>query len=304
MKALQWRCWIQVAVLAASFGAWAAAAQSDTAQSSSASGSAAAGSSPAGYSVGFVPSEAEFADLISKVRQSALEYADHLRNFICTQTERRERRKEGATSWKPYSSLVKELSYYEGQEYYRVISENGKPSKKEWEKLGGSRFSGEFGSLLRSVFEPACQAAFTFGGVVKEEGSDAVILEFVIAQENSRFGVQSEGLFTKEGLFVATRGRCWVEPKTLRIIRLEQSAVDIPHYHPIESMTTRVDYGDVEIQGQPCWLPKRAESIALAGKTFYRNLVEFTEYHELDVQIGIKFSKPPGLQDEGGPLPK
>jgi hypothetical protein len=32
----------------------------------------------------------------------------------------------------------------------------------------------------------------------------------------------------------------------------------------------------------------------MAGKTFHRNLIEFTDYHELDVQIGIKFSKPPG----------
>ncbi len=280
---------MRVAALTAAMTGWGAAAQDNGAQKTAPS--PLSDRSNAVYSVGYVPTDGEFADLVAKVRQSGLAYASRLRDFICTQTERRERRKEGAASWKLYSSLVKELTFHQGKEYYRVLSENGKPSNKKWEKVDGSKMSGEFGSLLRSVFEPASRSAFTFDGVAESSHTNHALLGFAIAQENSRLELRAKGFFTRREVLVAARGRCWVDPETLRIVRLEESAVDIPQDCPIRSMTVRVDYGEVGIAGHPYWLPKRSETTTLAHKTLYRNVIEFTDYHELDVRTNITFSE-------------
>ena len=280
--------------LAAAMTAWAVGVQSGGAQETTAPSPetrSSAQTSGAVYRIGYVPTDAEFPELVEKVRESALNYATRLKNFIATETERRERRKESADAWKLYSSLVKELSFYEGTEYYRVVSENGKPSKKQWEKVGGARMSGEFGTLLRTIFEPTTQTVFTFEEVEKSDGRTVIVVRFATAKENSRFSLHAKGLFSDRTVAVAARGQCWVDAETLRIVRLEQGAVDIPIDHPIKSMTVSVDYGEVEIGGQPSWLPKRLETMTFAKGSWYRNTIDFTDYHELEVGTSIRFGE-------------
>ena len=63
------------------------------------------------------------------------------------------------------------LSYFEQQEDYKVMLMTGAPTEVGLERVDGSISTGEFGSMLREVFEPASEV---LRGVVKARITNAL----------------------------------------------------------------------------------------------------------------------------------
>jgi hypothetical protein len=59
-------------------------------------------------------------------------------------------------------TLITKLTYFEQREDYKVISIDGKLVDTPYEKLGGAISSGEFGTMLKEIFEPQTQTEFVW----------------------------------------------------------------------------------------------------------------------------------------------
>jgi hypothetical protein len=116
------------------------------------------------------PSSEEQAAIITDVREYALNYSKNLPDFICTQVTRRYAAPMPGTkwggsalsqpSWQAQDVLQIRLSYFQQKEKYTVVLANNTIVNKDYEQMGGSKSFGEFGSMLREIFEPGTEARF------------------------------------------------------------------------------------------------------------------------------------------------
>ena len=62
--------------------------------------------------------------------------------------------------WLQYDEVKSRVSYVEGHENYELVSVNNQVTERSIEDLGGATSTGEFGSLLKELFEPRTAAVF------------------------------------------------------------------------------------------------------------------------------------------------
>src|SRR5450755_472679 len=87
--------------------------------------------------------------IIEKARQAAGAFLEGLPNYVCQEIMTRYQSESNSKNWMPHDVISMALVYEHGQESYRDLSINGKPTKKGIEDLSGSWSTGEFGSVLR-----------------------------------------------------------------------------------------------------------------------------------------------------------
>ncbi len=204
------------------------------------------------------PSGKDWPLILARVRSNALAYSAQLPDFICKQTTRQFIRTVAPTvGWKIAGSFVAELSYYDRKEHYEILSVNRKPAPggTTMENLGGGLSIGEFGSALRGLFEHRTQAEFKLLGLKNINKLETLCIAFKVSQERSKRFIT----LNDRTIMTAYRGRCWVNPDTYEVVRLEKKAVDIPRKFPVTQFDMTVDYAPVTISGASHWLPKEAE---------------------------------------------
>ena len=115
----------------------------------------------------------EQAAIIDEVREYALNYSKSLPNFLSTQVVRRYQAgapgsryaaRYSEPSWQQVDLLTLRLSYFEQKEEYKLIMHNNSPTTQDYKSVGGATSTGEFGSLLREIFEPRTHARFEWDG--------------------------------------------------------------------------------------------------------------------------------------------
>jgi len=115
------------------------------------------------------PSSEEQAAILTDVREYALNYSKNLPDFICTQVTRRYAAPMPGTGGGQFpqrsqlaiagrSADTPELLPAEGK--YTVGTGQQRIVNKDYEQMGGSKSFGEFGSMLREIFEPGTEARF------------------------------------------------------------------------------------------------------------------------------------------------
>ena len=84
-------------------------------------------------------------------------------------------------------------------------------------------------------------------------------------------------------------GRCWIDPESLQIVRLEDKAINIPPDFPITRSDGATDYDLADIGGRKYWLPVRAEVLLVEGgaKLHTRNVIEFKRYRKFEAEVRI-----------------
>ena len=194
--------------------------------------------------------------ILARVRSKALAYSDQLPDFICNQTTHLFFRSMSPTKvWRRTGSFVAALSFYDRKEHYEILSVNQKPAPgATMENMPGGLSIGEFGSALRGLFEHRTQARFEPLGLKKINKLETLCITFQVSQERSKRFIT----YNDRTIMTAYRGRCWVNPVTYEIVRLEKKAVDIPRDFPVTRFDMSVDYAPVTISGTSHWLPKQA----------------------------------------------
>jgi hypothetical protein len=267
---------------------------------SSTLGVAAPVAKPEGPKLPPAPDAAEQAEIIRDVREYALNYTKGLPNFLCTQVTRRKAAGEpgsryamrGATepAFQTLDTLTVRLSYFEQKEDMKLIMVNNSPTTQNYQTLGGATSSGEFGSLMLSIFEPQTQTTFAWDHWATLRGKLVMAFHYNVEQSHSQWGVDYE---RREHIYPAYSGLIYLDKDIHVVMRITLNADNIPPTFPIRLAHTILDYDYQDISGHEYLLPLKAQIDMSADNVLTRNETEFRLYRRYSAESEIKYDITP-----------
>jgi hypothetical protein len=242
------------------------------------------------------PSAEEQAKILAEVRERALNYTRTLPDFICTQVTRRYVDPNGLEFWQLVDTLTARLSYFEQKEDYKLIMVNNQVTSQSYQQLGGATSTGEFGSMLREVFEPGTKARFDWDHWATLRKRRALVFAYRVLQPNSQWSIDYE---RRDRIIAGYRGLIYIDRDTRQVLRVTLEAEDIPPAFPVQQAKTVLDYDYADISGRQFLLPLKAEVRMRASRFLTRNDVEFRLYRKFSAESELKFDEtPPPLSEE------
>lgn len=240
------------------------------------------------------PSPEEQQRIISEAREYALSYSKNLPNFICTQVTRRYIDPSGLEFWQQQDTITAKLSYFEQKEDYKVVMVNNRVTDMKYDQVGGATSSGEFGSLMKELFDPGTEASFNWERWGKLRGRIVHVFAYKVAQPRSQWHINYD---KRLDIIAGYTGLIYVDRDSPMIHRVTLQAEDIPVSFPIQQASTILDYDIADISGNSFVLPLRAEIRMREGKMLIRNDVEFRMYRKFGAEATITFNTPDPLPE-------
>jgi hypothetical protein len=247
------------------------------------------------------PSSEEQAAIISDVREYALNYSKNLPDFICTQVTRRYAAPMPGTrwggsslsepSWQAQDVLQIRLSYFQQKEKYTVVLANNTIVNKDYEQMGGSKSFGEFGSMLREIFEPSTEARFEWDHWGTLRGKRVMAFSYHVLQSRSQYRLVVED--AKLSIITAYRGLVEVDPDIHVVMRVSTIAENIPADFPIRKADDVLDYDFQEISGHTFLLPLKSQVFMTGGEVLTKLDEEFRLYRKYSAEAEIKYDTDP-----------
>jgi hypothetical protein len=247
------------------------------------------------------PSSQEQAGIILEARTIALAYSSSLPDFICTEVIRRYMDPKGKESWRLGDTLAVDLSYFKQHEEYRLTAINNRRTDKPFESAGGQVSEGEFGSMLREVFDPTSKADFVWDHWTTLRKRPAHVYFFRIPIFDSKFTLEFRTKAGRERTVAGAHGFVYVDRETHRVMRIERQAESVPRDFPIQQASSSVDYDFTEVGGNPYLLPLRASSQMQYLQLRSRNEVEFRAYRKFSGEATLSFGDVPEGVDKRPP---
>jgi hypothetical protein len=254
------------------------------------------------------PSSEEQAAIIGEVRKYALSYSKNLPDFICTQVTRRYaapapgskygRGMSGSEpSWQSLDTLQIRLSYFEQKEDYKLILVNNSVTTQDYRTLGGATSTGDFGSMMREIFEPATEAHFEWDHWATLRGRRTMAFAYHVSQARSQWHITYDRHLD---IVPAYHGMIYVDQKTHEVTRVTLEAENIPANFPVRQAVSILDYDYTDISGHQFLLPLKAQTVMAADDYMTRNDTEFRLYRKYSTSSDIKFDSTeiPPLPDE------
>lgn len=229
--------------------------------------------------------------VIEQVRNYALNFSMRLPDFICLQVTRRyvdRHYKPGNEgSWSLSDSLVEKLTYFDQKEKYETISHNdnslyGKPA----EQFGGALSRGDFGTLLRDIFDPASDAEFhweKWGNLDNKHWFH--VYTYSIDQAHSRETISHNNAETVTAAF---HGEIFIEEGPNLIWRVTAEP-EPPATFPVQGIHQVLDYRYVNLSGQSFLLPVSGTVIMRADGIGNKNEIDFRRYRKYSADASITF---------------
>lgn len=241
------------------------------------------------------PSAAEQQKLMEALREYALNYDKTLPDFLCTQVTRRFYDPSGLEYWVSADTITAKLSYFQHKEEKKVLFVNNQYKDIDWEKLGGASSTGEFGDMLREIFESSTQATFQWERWGTLRGKRNHVIRYSVQQSNSKWAIVYEKSMT---IRPAYTGLIFADANTGLITRVTLEALDLPASFPVQVAKNQLDYDYAEISGSTYLLPLRAEVRMREGRMLIRNDIEFRNYRKFGTDTSITFDTPEPLASE------
>jgi hypothetical protein len=200
--------------------------------------------------------------------------------------------------WLQYDEVKSRVSYVEGHENYELVSVNNQVTERGMDELGGATSTGEFGSLLKELFEPRTAAQFSWARHSLLRGRPVYVFAFQVPRARSKWTLTFTATKDAPGdrIVTAYSGLVYIDKETERTLRIKMDAVDVPSTFPIQQASSRLDYDYIDISGQPHLLPLKAEVRMRAGRELSRNDVEFRLYRKFTADATISFDEIEGLE--------
>lgn len=249
------------------------------------------------------PSAEEQAAVIAEIREYALRYTKSLPDFICTQVTRRyvaaapggrynPRGTGGDSSWQLQDTLTIRLSYFEQKEDYKLVLVNNTATQQDYRKMAGSVSTGEFGSMLREIFEPATEAHFDWDHWATLRSRRALTFKYDVAKARSQWLLD----YQRQQQFVpAYSGLVYVDRETHQVLRVSMVSRDVPADFPIRQAETVLDYDYQTLSDHRFLLPLKADSRIGTSDTLSRLDEEFRLYRKFSTESEIKYDTPEPL---------
>jgi len=250
------------------------------------------------------PTPEEQAAILDQVRQYALDYSRKLPDFVCLELESRYQAPTRAArsgpaaepEWRQVDTVTKRVSYFEQKEAEKVIEHNRARTTQDMKSLGGAQSFGDFGNMMRQVFDPATAARFEWAGWSPVGAQMAMGFDFSVPAERSRYHLEVKG----RGIMTAYRGRVDVDPQTRAILRIKVEAVDIPPGFPLRNASDTLSYATQSISGVPFLLPAQVEARMGTAGSLTRNVKLFRAYQKYAADSSITFNDVPPTPQPGG----
>ena len=238
------------------------------------------------------PSYEEQQKVIEEAREYALNYSKTLPDFICLQVTNRyiDRHYKPGTegSWSVSDKLAEKLTYFDQQEKYEAVSHNDTSlyGKGGADKFGGALSRGDFGTLLREIFDPKSSAEFHWERWTGLETHWMHVYTYSIDQAHS-----NDTLDYNNGAARATaayHGEIFIEkgPNVVWRITVEPEP---PASFPMQNIHQVLDYRYTELSGQKFLLPVNGTVIMRADGVGSKNEIDFRSYRKYSADTSITF---------------
>jgi hypothetical protein len=228
--------------------------------------------------------------IITKAREAAFAYSSTLPNYLVQQMTTRYQSDRPKSGWQALDIVTADLTYQDGRESYQNIKIGNKSVNKSMEDIPGTRSTGEFSTLLESLFEPGA-TKFRTGGQDTIHNRPAYVYSFEVTRELSRWRIEAPS----QVYYPATKGSVWIDKETSRVLRIEQQGKAMPALFPFDTIEATVDYDFIRLgTSGPYLLPVESEVLSCQRGTSIcsRNKIEFRNYRKFGSESSITFDKP------------
>lgn len=232
----------------------------------------------------------EVAVVVELVRLYAEEYTESIPNFLCIRNTRFLKDSSPLGRWKLDTELKEKLSHIGDDDEHEILAIDG--DDVDGDVLffsGGLTVSGEFGNVMRRIFDSETETVFTSMGNDPGGDPDRVILGFLVRQENSSMRISSDG---EEEVVVGYAGEAYASRSTGQIFRIRLTMDELPKAYPIRGATWDIRYGPVKVEEQELLLPVSAAVEAYQQGRFARNEATYTDYQKYTADSNIRFGEP------------
>ncbi len=229
------------------------------------------------------------AELLDKTKDWAGTFTNGLPNFVCQQFTTRYTEVSRSEGWQAQDVITARVVYEDGKEGYRDISVGGKKTTKTMLDLGGSTSTGEFASMLASLFDPRRNTDFKFYRSTTVGNSDAAIYDFKVSLLRSDWTITIGG----QTLRPVYSGSVWIDKATAQVRRIELQADNVPKDFPLDEVQSAIDYESVSLGTAKFLLPTHAENLSCQrGSSFCtKNAIDFRDYHKYSGESTVTFGK-------------
>lgn len=250
------------------------------------------------------PNSAEAEKVLTNARKLTLEAVEEMPDFVVKQQIQRAYAFAGTGTFQNSDRLVVAVSYRAtGDEEYKVLSVNGviqnqPETRRSYESVGGTSSTGEFVTVLATLFKPESETRFEAVDSDMVRGRRTITYDFIIERERARQGITCTGV-TAESITTGVRGRVWVDRENFRVLRVESEATDIPASFPCQSARRNIDYDWTTINEERYLLPSLSEvrlTFRDRGRMLEsRNLIRFREYQKYGTDVRV-------LEEDDAPI--
>ncbi|MGD0000716.1 MAG: hypothetical protein ABSE21_11520 [Bryobacteraceae bacterium] len=242
------------------------------------------------------PLSAEHEKIVADARAIALDYSRRLPDFICLQLTRRYDDPLGESGFVLQDTVAAQLTYFEQKEDYKVISrkanykvapKNDKWTGSSYTRLDGVTSSGEFGTLLKDIFEPRTHADFWFQRRGSLHRHVTLIFGYRVPARNSKWRIEYN-----PGALVCTTeytGSLFIDPETHAVMRVSMEARRIPTSFPVQDVWIQLDYAWQDLAGEKFLLPSTVVLNMREGRVNKKNEIDFRSYRKYSAASAVTF---------------
>jgi hypothetical protein len=231
------------------------------------------------------PSEDYLHSLLSSARERALGYVDSLVNFRCVEVTDRFIDPKGTGNWTKRDKIAEMVTYENRAESRTILEVNGQPGKPQPIDLKGARLEGEYGGVLKTVFDPASKAEFKWEETDLQDGAAAQVFSYRVDAKNSKYTVAA---LPKEPITVGFHGLVYIDDARRGVLRITMEADGLPARYPVHASAIAIDYDYVAISNHDYLMPVQGEMRMKVGKLEdIRHDIEFRDYHRFGSESRI-----------------
>ena len=235
----------------------------------------------------------EINDVLTRARSEVIAALEEMPDFVVKQQIQRSASYFGTNNFRNLDRLVVAVSYRSsGSEEYKVLSLNGvlqhdSAPKKSYEEFGGTSSTGEFVTVLSTIFKEENLTLFEALDTDVLRGRRTIVFRYKVDKEFAKQSIFASGASAVTGM----TGRVWIDRESHRVLKIESEATEIPPDFPVSSAMRTIDYDWVDIAGLKYLLPSVSDVRLIFSegrqKVETRNLIRFRDYQKFGSEIRI-----------------